>query len=622
MPVQAREERKLTTVFYADVVGYSRLAGNDEIGTHRAVMQVLDLARDEIISKGGAVLNYAGDAILAEFPSVVACINAAVTIQEKIMELMKDTPADRRVLFRIGVNIGEVLLDRGEIYGDGVNIAARLESLAPPGGMCISSHVMEQIKGKVRAEFAYAGSHKLKNISRPMEVWCWPADKAKKLQRASKQATKLITASVLTTVVIIIAGLFIWFQSDDSTLPTGPRIAVIPFEAPSVDPENAYFSDGLTKDINAHLSKFTNLFVLAPGSVAEYRGQADCGAIREALSVDYILEGSVRRSEDRLRVTTTLTDAKTCRQLDSPGPYDRDLNADDVLDIQLEIATKVAAAVGSADAPLFNANVQSAIRHQAPDILESYDCVLLSYWFYENFEPDRHRRARSCLEGAIESDPNYSLAWSRLAFSYIESKKYTINTPSDWAEQARVAANHAIDLDPSNPDAHYALAILTQMTSQELPEFQQFAHKAVELNPNDAFVLADLGTWMGYGGQWEKGKEWVSRSMTLNPKHQSWLWQIWHLDYFLNGEYAKSRDMALRMNLPKNYMVQASLTAAYAMNGEQDKAETNLKHLLQIRPDYPKNPRAPFESRGMPEPLIEGLMEGLRRAGLEVSSKG
>ncbi len=156
------------------------------------------------------------------------------------------------------------------------------------------------------------------------------------------------------------------------------------------------------------------------------------------------------------------------------------------------------------------------------------------------------------------------------------------------------------------------------MTTRDLTEFKSFAERAIELNPNDAFVLADLGTWMGYAGQWELAKRRVSRSMQLNPRHQSWMWQTWHLDYFLKGQYAQSRDMALKMNLPDNYMVQASLTAAYAMNGEQEKARATLAHLLELRPDYPDDPRAPFRARGMPAELVEGLMEGLRRAGLDV----
>lgn len=428
-------------------------------------------------------------------------------------------------------------------------------------------------------------------------------------------AILLSAASVLVAFAILY---LLIYQGENPTVPTGPRIAVIPFENLTSNPDDGYFSDGLTKDINAQLSKFSNLLVFAPSSVSSFRNNPDCKTIRDELSADYILGGTVQRSLDKLRVTTTFTDAETCRQLDAPGPFDRDLSVANVLDIQLEIAKKVVAQVGSADAPLFNVDVQNKIRGKIPDSLKAYECVLLSYWFYETFTPERQRRARACLEHAVKIDTDYSLGWSRLAFSYIETKKYAIDTPPDWADLSRAAANRAIDLDPDNPDAYYALAILTQMTSQDLVEFQNFSERAVELNPNDAFVLADLGTWMGYAGQWQQGKEWVARSMLLNPKHQSWLYQVWHLDHYLKGEYKESRDTALKMNLPSNYMVQASLTAAYAMNGEQENSEKALAHVFELRPDYADDPRAPFRARGMPVELIEKLMDGLRIAGLDV----
>ena len=618
--IEENANRKLTAIFYADVAGYSRLTGNDELGTHHVVMDLLDYAQKTIQQQGGAVLRYAGDAILAEFSSVVSCVDAAITVQKELASRNQNIPKDQQVLIRIGVNLGEVIEDRGEIYGDGVNIAARLEALAPPGGVCITDQVAEQIAGKLEVSFAKAGRHNLKNISKPVEIWCWPAEGARKLIRDSFDWRKNSILAVVP-IIALLALVYVFFYSGDDGLPTsGPRIAVIPFENLSDSQEDLFFSDGLTKDINAHLSKFSNLFVIAPSSVKGFGKLPKCEEVRDELQVDYILEGTVRRSQEHLRVTTTFTDAKSCRQLDAPGPFDRDLNAANVLDVQLEIAKKVVAQIGSADAPLFNTNVQNEIRRKAPDKLKAYECVLLSYWFYETFEPDRHRKARSCLERAVEIDPDYSLAWSRLASSYNETKKYAIDTPANWADLARNAANQAIALDPDNANAYYALAILTQMTSQDHVEFQNFSDKAISLNPNDAFVLADLGTWMGYSGRWEKAKEWVSRSMQLNPKHQSWLWQTWHLYHFLNGEFAKSRDIALKMNLSDNYMVQASLAAAFAMNGEQEKAEKTLAHVLELRPDYPEDPRAPFRARGMPVELIEGIMEGLRKAGLDVKS--
>ena len=611
--------RKLTTIFYADVAGYSRLTGSDELGTHQAVMDLLDFAQHAIHEEGGKVLRFAGDAILAEFSSVVSCVKAALQVQNQQISKNRDIPEEQQVWIRIGINLGEVIEDRGEIYGDGVNIAARLEALSPVGGICITGQVAEQVSGKLEVEFASAGQHKLKNIARPVEIWCWPVEAARKLRRDANHWRLKLALGVITVVAALVLGYFLVYESPDRlAMPTGPRIAVIPFKNLSGNPEDVFFSVGLTEDINAHLSRFSNLFVIASSSVREFADDANCKTVRNELDADYILEGTVRRSDEDLRVTTTFTDANTCRQLDAPGPFDRDLSAGSILDVQLEIASKVVAQIGSPNALLFDPGVRNEILSKAPGSLEAYECVLLLTWFYETFESDRLRKARGCLERAVEFEPDYSLAWATLAFAYIESKKYAVDTPSDWEEKARQSARKALELDPNNADAYYALAILTQMTNQNLTEFKHYAEKTVSLNPNDSFILADLGTWMGYAGQWEIAREWVAKSMQLNPKHQSWLWQTWHLNHFLKGEYRESRDYALKMNLPNNYMVQASLTAAYAMNGEQEKAEENLKHVLELRPNYAEDPRLPFRTRGMPKELIESIMEGLRKAGLEV----
>ena len=331
--------RKLTAVLYADVAGYSRLTGDDELGTHHVVMEVLDYANQKIKESGGVVLRYAGDAILAEFSSVVSCVGAAVAIQSELATRNQDIPESQQVLIRIGVNLGEVIEDRGEIFGDGVNVAARLESIAPPGGICIAAQVAEQIEGKLDVQFADTGLHKLKNIARPVGVWCWPPESAGQVIRSdSGQQKKLVLGAAVVVVIAIMIYALGLPDRNKVAEPTGPRIAVIPFKNLSSNQDDAFFSDGLSKDINSQLSKFSNLFVIAQSSLSGFRDDANCAKIRDELQADYILEGTVRRSSENLRVTTTFTDAETCRQLDAPGPFDRDLNADSVLDVQLEIA--------------------------------------------------------------------------------------------------------------------------------------------------------------------------------------------------------------------------------------------------------------------------------------------
>ena len=609
-------ERRFAAILAADAVGYSKMMGADEEAAFAALGERRDVIDTLIESHGGRIFGSAGDSVIAEHNSSVEAVRAALEIQERLGELNRDAPEADRMEFRIGVNFGDVMVEEGNLLGDGVNVAARLESLAPAGGVCISGQVAEQISGKIDTEFAHAGRHRLKNIRTPVPVLCWPPEQARRLRPRATGARLAAGFAAVGVVAAMFTGYVLLHDTDTAT--TGPRIAVIPFANLGGDGKDAFFSAGLTDDINAYLSKFSNLFVIARSSVRTYSGIEDCKEIRDELNADFILAGAVRRSSDRIRVTTTFADARSCRQLKSPGPFDADLSVSDILDIQLEIARKVVAQVGSADAPLFNTQLQNELRRKGPENLKAYECVLLSYWFYETFEPDRHRRARSCLANAVVTDPDYSLGWSRLAFSYIETRKYSIDTPDDWAALSRQAADRAIEIDPDNPDAYYALAILNQMTGGEATVFQKLAERAIELNPNDAFVLADLGTWMGYTGSWELGKDWVTRSKQLNPKHQSWLDYIWHLEHYLNGEYREARDVALAVNLPNNYMVQASLAATYAMNGEQEKAEQTLTHVLELRPDYSKDPRAPFRVRRMLPKLIEGLMDGLRKAGLDV----
>lgn len=604
--------RKLAGILVADAVGYSSRMEENEAEALAALSKSRAIFDDVLAEHRGSVIATAADSVIAEFPSALDAVRAALGAQA---QLERDEADSFR--FRIGVHFGDVVQQDGTLLGDGVNIAARLEPLAPKGGILISGVVADQIAGKVDTTFAPVGKHKVKNIARPIDLYCWPETAAKSYRRRRLKRLWPIAASALIVFVAVSA----WFdlkKGGDPGMPTGPKIAVLPFEEVGADMDEAFFADGLSRDINAYLTKFSNLFVFSPSSTREY-SEADCVTIRRELNADFILSGTVRRADDSLRVTTSFTDARDCVQLNAPGPFTRDLSAQSVIDVQIEIARKVVSEIGSADAPIFDAKLARGIEEKAPENLNAYECVLLSYWFYENFEPDRHRRARDCLMGAVKSDPDYSLAWSRLAFSHIESKKYSIDMKDSWAEDSLRAAQRAIDLDPANPDAYYALAIRSQMVGESPDVFANHARKAIQLNPYDSFVLADLGTWMAYAGQWDTGKEWVTRAKALNPKHQSWWDFIWQLHAFLQDDFVASIAYAQTVNLPGNYMVQAALTAAYAMNGDQEMAKRTLERVLELKPDYADDPRQPFRARGMEKVLVDKLMEGLAMAGLDIS---
>lgn len=605
-------DRQLAGLLVADAVGYSRRIEENE----SAALAALATSRgifDEVLERNdGQIIQTAGDSVIARFPGAVAAVSAAQEIQRRLAASGEDV-----FVFRIGIHFGDVVVQENDVLGDGLNLAARLEPLTPHGAVCISGVVADQVAGKIDEPFTRVGRRKLKNIARPVEVYCWPDAAARTMRRQALTRHWPVAAGACVLAVAVAAGLILAPDDTRPGMPTGPRIAVVPFEEVGVPAEEAFFAEGLSRDVNAFLSEFSNLFVLSPGSTARLRG-SDCPTIRDELGADFILSGTVRRAEDKLRITTTFTDARNCRQLNSPGPFDRDLSAHSVLDVQLEIARKVVAEIGSADSPIFDAALIGELEAEGPETLSAYECVLLSYWFYENFDPDRHRKARDCLLNAVKADPGYSLAWSRLAFAYIESKKYAIDTRDDWARNAWDAAQRAIDNDPENPDAFYALAIRSQILGEDRKVFRNYARRAIDLNPNDSFVLADLGTWMAYSGEWEAGKEWVTRAKALNPKHQSWWNFIWQLHAFLERDYAGSIDHARTVNLPGNYMVQAALVAAHALNGDQTLAEQTLARVLEMKPDYAKDPRQPFRARGMPDELIEGIMDGLRLAGLEV----
>ncbi len=602
--------RQIAALFVADAVGFSRLMEEDEATALRAIKASRRIIDSKIKRYKGQIIQTAGDSVIAMFPGAVSAVEAAQSIQNTLA-----ASKIKVFTFRIGLHFGDVEITENDVLGDGLNLAARLEPLSPPGGICISGVVADQIVGKIDGKFTQVGRRKLKNIKRAVEIYCWPENLARQM-RNTVLAFRWAVGTGVAALAALILAIFVYASMDTTpSLPTGPRIVVLPFEEIGKHPDEAYFAAGLSRDINAYLSKFSNLFVYSPSTTETLRGK-NCEEIRSELETDFILAGTIQRTDDKIRVTTSFTNARDCRQLDSPGPYDSVLSAETILDVQLEIARKVVAEIGSADAPIFDKAIIRELENKATEDLAAYECILLSYWFYENFDPERHRRARDCSIQAVQTDPGYSLGWSRLAFAYIESKKYSIDTKSDWAERAWEAAQKAIDLDPQNPNAYYALAIRGQMQGEDRSIFQNYANKAIKLNPNDSFVLADLGTWMAYSGEWEKGKEWIERAKNLNPKHQSWWNWPWQLHAYLQGEYVDSIEYAQIVNLPGNFMVQAALAAAYAMNGDLEKANETLETVLELKPDYANDPEQPFRARGMQQESIDKIMEGLLRAGL------
>ncbi|WP_170575708.1 adenylate/guanylate cyclase domain-containing protein [Ruegeria atlantica] len=609
-------ERRLATILAADAVAYSKLMGEDEVAALADLTACRALIDAQISSHGGRIFGSAGDSVIAEFASPVKAVQAALAAQNGIAQANAEGRESGQLQFRMGIHLGDVMVQGENLLGDGVNIAARLESLAPPGGIIISKPVAEMVHGKLDVAFGDSGAHKLKNITQRINLWTWPPQKA---VRPAKQRDPKKLGSLAAATALVLGGLvYLVYPNEESfTLPTGPKVLILPFENVGGDPQDDYFSDGLTRDINAMLAKFTNLFIFAPEAGTALRDKPECEVIRNELSADYILGGTVQRSDDKLRVTTTFTDAKTCLQLQAPGPFEGDVSLASILDVQVEVARKIASLIGSSDAPLFKADVLQTIREKAPESLDAYECYMTAHWFYQTFALPEHRRARDCLLRTVEEEPGYSLGWSRLAYNYLDSKKNSYDLDPNWAQKSSDAAHHAIEADPNNADAYYALAVRSRLLGESMDVYRKHAERAVSLNPNDSWILADLGIFFAYSGDFETGLAWIERARALNPKLHPGYNYAAHLNAIMLGEYGEAIDILLAMGgrLPMN---QASLAACYALNGQQEKAEETVEYIKEQFPDYQLDPRAPFRARGMPKELIHRVMEGLTMAGFPV----
>ena len=535
--------QRVAAILAADAVGYSRLMAADETATIAALDQARAIFGDSIVANHGRVVDTAGDSVLAVFETTAGAVQAAVAIQARLAEANTPLPDDRHMVFRIGIHLGDIheKVD-GTVYGDGINVAARLQSLADAGGVVVSGSVHESIRGRLGLGFGYLGEQDVKNIPEPVQAYrvlakgeAPPATTQSK-SRNSGPRLALITAAA--AIILLIGGVVYWQvvhpppetkiaeshadQADDPILklPTGPSIAVLPFDNLSGNPEQEYFVDGLVDNIITGLSLFPEFFVIARGSTFQYKGRAlDVRDINRDLGAAYVVDGSVQRSAEGIRVTTRLHDAATGAQLWAQT-YDKSLSASNVFEIQDDIRDQVAAMIAGTTGVV--------ARHQAGEVrarrtenLASYECVLMAGAHYNEFTPASHLRARDCIEQALETDPNYAEAWAWLTYLYADEDAFGFNPRPDALDRSLEAGLRAVKLDPASAIAHSALA-RTHAYRQELDDFFVHAERAVELNPNNVFVVVDMGQFMTMLGRADRGSALVRKAMKLNPYHQGW----------------------------------------------------------------------------------------------------
>jgi adenylate cyclase len=542
-----RLPRKLAAILYADVAGYSRLTGEDEDATHRTLIEYLDLISTSVDSHGGQVMHYAGDAVLAKFDAVVDSMSAAVSIQSELNSRNMDVPVERRVQFRIGVNLGDVIEDRGDIYGDGVNVAARLESLAEPGGICVSDAVRSAVGKKLNLAFGDLGEQLVKNISEPVRAY--------KIVENSTEAPTSLEATKSTL-----------------ELPVKPSIAVLPFTNMSGDPEQEYFSDGITEDIISALSRFRELFVIAKNSSFIFKEQnINASEVATKLGVQYVLEGSVRKAANRVRVTAQLVDAATASQIWSDR-YDREM--EDIFAVQDEVVAAIVSAL-----PNQIRNVELARPQRTKADIRAYDLVLHASAQGLDTLKDA-ASAIALLEHALEIEPEYALAHCWLSNAYaMEWDHRLIPKPEAIVAKIMKHSRRAVELDQTNGYAYMILSDNCLFIMEDLTQARVYAERAVQLNPNSSPIVV----WRGYihncDGESKQAMELCARATRLDPLAFGWVKFIHGVVCFDAGQYDQAIDMFLATNWEEKW---GHLAAAYALTGQTDRAREIAKRTRKM----------------------------------------
>jgi adenylate cyclase len=552
-------ERRLAAVLAADVAGYSRLMGTDEEGTLARLKAVRKALVDPAIaSHRGRIVKTTGDGMLVEFASAVDAVRGAVEIQRGMAEQNASVPQNQRIEFRIGIHVGDIIIDDNDIFGDGVNVAARLEGIAEPGGICISDDAQRQIRAKVDIAFEDMGPQNLKNITEPMRAWRLKMSASASAATSTKPPVKFTQTQALA-------------------LPDKPSIAVLPFQNMSGDPEQEYFADGMVEDIITALSRFRSLFVIARNSSFTYKGQAvDVKQAGRDLGVRYVLEGSVRKAGNRIRITGQLIDAVTGAHLWAER-YDRDLS--NIFALQDEIAASVAGVIE----PALAAAEQQRVLRKPPERLDAWEAYQRGLWHFHRYRPDENKTAMAFFSQAIALDPNFApghygyalaLQWDIWHFS---SRPFL-----EVQGTAREEAQIAVSLDNNDAMAHAVLAHMMMWGSEWEAAIAE-ARTAVALNPNSAFVISMLGCVLGFGGYREEALDRLQQAMRASPHDPLiWLWSLWcaALQFFSRDFVAALQTLRQVVRLRPGYGPPYEyIAASLAYLGQSDEAREALERI-------------------------------------------
>jgi adenylate cyclase len=586
---EERVERRLTAILAADVAGYSRLMGADEEGTLGALKMLRrEVADPKIKEHRGRIVKTTGDGLLSEFASVVDAVRCAIEVQREMAARNAGVPAERRIDFRIGVNLGDIIIDDNDIFGDGVNVAARLEALAEPGGICVSRAVRDQVRDKLAIPFEDMGEQQVKNIARPVRAF-----RILLAERAEGPSIPPETAAPRPP-------------------PDRPSIAVLPFNNASGDPEQEYFVDGITEDIITALSKWRWFLVIARNSTFAYKGKSvDLKEVGRDLGVRYVLEGSMRRAGQRVRITSQLIDTATGTHLWAER-YDRDLT--DIFAVQDDITSRVAAAIEPA---LSRAESQRVIAKR-PEHMGAWDYCQRGFWHVNKGTASDGKAAYGFFKQALMLDPNLADAHLGLARALIVQWNYgSVEDFAPLVRQARQSALQAVALDSENPQAQYVLA-QTSHWAGDVGAAIGHASRAIELNENFALGHFYLGIGLSLDGRHEEALDAIDKGFRLSPRDSrasTWLANKARVLYHLRRyEEAIETALSARRIQPHAYG-SLVLAASYAQLERDEDARSAFAEICTLPDGSAKTTRWYLDRYS--DPVARGHMaEGLRKAGV------
>jgi adenylate cyclase len=598
---EERAKRKLSGIFSADAVGYSRLMEEDETATIRTLEDNKRLMSKLIQQFKGRVVDAPGDNLLAEFGSVVDATECAVEIQRELKAKNDELPDTRRMEFRIGVNLGDVVEEADRIYGDGVNIAARIEGLAEPGGICISRTAYDHVKNKLELGYEYLGEHSVKNIAEPVRVYrvLMEPEAAGKVigeKRFLGRISRRAALSAIIILLIVAGGVIGWniylYQSKRVEpasldkmafpLPEDPSIAVLPFDNMSGDPKQDYFIDGLSDQIITNLSKVPHLFVIARNSTFTYKGKpVKVQKVAEDLGVRYVLEGSVQKTADRIRVTAQLIDAIKGHHLWAES-YDRDLKdifaVQDVITFEILKALQVKLTGGE----------KLSIIGKGTENLEAYQKILQALEISGRFTPEDNIKARQLAEEAIALDPKYPVAYRTLAWTHYNELwgGWSKNRAKSF-QLAIKEAQKAVELDNTQAGAHILLGML-HVYRRQYEKAIAAGERAVSVSPNGAHYNAFYAVILRFAGRSEESIELTKKAMRLSPIYPAWFLASLGMAYRMTGQYDEAIE-ALKGCLgrnPEHVPSYIHLVIAYSQSNRLEEAQAVVPEILKRRPKF------------------------------------